>query len=455
MSKIMSSNIFRALMPIVDLLIILGSNYLCFYLYKDVLENFVSNYYSFLKVFPYMAIGYVILARAFDIEKPKDTSFFGLVYTTSLIIVILLFFTMSISFLVREFSYPRSILLTSSVIQILGISLWYWIANNIYQSSLGKERVLIIGEIKARELAYKLLENKTSWSNITRICYHKSEFIHEQIDQNDIIFIAEDVSEDRKQNIIRECIEKNKKVLYEPKSKEILLFNSSIKQIEDSPILQVQNLGISSGEESFKRIVDVMVAIVGAVVFLIPAIIIYCILKSRGKTAFYSQERITRGHKIFRIYKFRTMIEDAEKLSGPTLAQDVDPRITKFGHFLRSTRLDEIPQIFNILKGDMSIVGPRPERPFFVEKFEAELPEYNLRTRVKAGLTGLAQVQGRYNTTVTDKLKYDLLYINAFSIALDIKIMLQTLNILLRKDSTQGIKDPVDLNDKINELWLP
>ena len=455
MQKVISSNVFRALMPIMDILIILLSNYLCFYIYKDVLENFVVNYYAFLKVMPYMAIAYVILARAFDIEKPKDSSFFGIMYTTSLIIVILLFFTMSISFLVREFSYPRSILLTSAVIQILFISVWYWIANNLYQKSFGKDKVLIIGEFKAKELAYKLLESGGSWSNINKICYHKSEFIHKLIDENDVIFIAEDVSEDRKQNIIRECIAKNKKVLYEPKNKEILLFNSTIQQIEDSPILQVQNLGISSGEESLKRLIDVIVSIIGLVVFLVPAIVIYCILKSTGKTAFYSQERITRGNKIFNIYKFRTMIEDAEKLSGPTLAQDVDPRITRFGHFLRATRLDEIPQIFNILKGEMSIVGPRPERPFFVEQFEEEIPEYSLRSRVKAGLTGLAQVQGRYNTTVGNKLKYDLLYINSFSIALDIKIMLQTLNILLRKDSTQGIKEEANLEAEINKLWQP
>ena len=442
-------------MPIIDILILIGSNYLCFYIYKDVLDNFVVNYYAFLKVVPYMAIGYVILARAFDIEKPRDTSFFGIMYTTTLIIVILLFFTMSISFLVREFSYPRSILLTSSVIQILFISTWYWIANNLYQKSFGKDKVLIIGEEKAKELAYKLLEGGGYWSNINKICYHKSEQIHKLIEENDIIFIAEDVSEDRKQNIIRECISKNKKVLYEPKNKEILLFNSTIQQIEDSPILQVQNLGISSGEESLKRGIDVLVAIIGSVVFLIPAIVVYCILKSTGKTAFYSQERITRGNEIFKIYKFRTMIEDAEKLSGPMLAQETDPRITKLGHFLRATRLDEIPQLFNILKGEMSIVGPRPERPFFVDQFEKEIPEYRLRSRVKAGLTGLAQVQGRYNTTVGNKLKYDLLYINAFSIALDIKIMLQTLNILLRKDSTQGIKEQSNLDAEIAKLWQP
>lgn len=146
------------------------------------------------------------------------------------------------------------------------------------------------------------------------------------------------------------------------------------------------------------------------------------------------------------------MIENAEAISGPVLAQDVDNRITKIGHILRATRLDEIPQIFNILIGDMSIVGPRPERPFFVDQFSKEMPEYNLRHRVKAGLTGLAQVQGKYNTSVQDKLKYDLLYINGYSLALDIKLIMQTMNILLRKSSTEGLKTVTELEEEIENL---
>lgn len=146
------------------------------------------------------------------------------------------------------------------------------------------------------------------------------------------------------------------------------------------------------------------------------------------------------------------MIENAEALSGPMLAQESDNRITKIGYILRATRLDEIPQIINILRGDMSIVGPRPERPFFVEQFKKEIPEYDLRHRVKAGLTGLAQVQGKYNTTVREKLKYDLLYINGYSLALDIKLIMQTLNVLLRKESTEGVKEQVDYEKEIDKL---
>lgn len=241
--------------------------------------------------------------------------------------------------------------------------------------------------------------------------------------------------------------------MYEPKNPEILLFNARLIQVDDTPILDVKRFGIRPENESLKRIIDIFVATVGVVVFLVPSIFVFISLKLGGGSAFYTQERITRGGKTFKIYKFRTMIENAEAKSGPVLAQETDNRITRYGHFLRATRLDEIPQLYNILKGDMSIVGPRPERPFFVDQFCKEIPEYKLRHRVKAGLTGLAQIQGRYNTTVRDKLKYDLLYINSYSIALDIKLIMQTLNILLRRNSTQGLKDPSDLDLLINKLY--
>lgn len=453
MKHFFSSNLFRSFLPLLDIFIILGTNYLFFYIFRDSLDNFTSNYTSFIYVFPYIAFGYIVLARTFDLERPRDTSFLGISYTITIIIFILLFVTMAISFLIREFAYPRSILLLSSITQIILISLSYWFFNHLYLFANGQNKVIIIGDVKARELASKLLASRTLWSNITKVCYHKSEHLHEWIDKNDVVFITEDVSEDRKQTIIKYCSEKGKRILYEPKGKEILLFNARMMQVDDSPMLLVKQIGISSGLQTIKRCMDVIIGLIGAIVFLIPSIFVYIALKMTGKTAFYVQERVTRGNKVFKIYKFRTMIENAEALSGPVLAQETDKRITRFGAFLRATRLDEVPQIFNILKGDMSIVGPRPERPFFVEQFAEEYPDYQLRHKVKAGLTGLAQVQGRYNTSVRDKLKYDLLYINAYSLALDVKIILQTLNILLRKDSTQGVKSDENLEKEVMSLW--
>jgi len=153
---------------------------------------------------------------------------------------------------------------------------------------------------------------------------------------------------------------------------------------------------------------------------------------------FYKQERVTLDGKLFKILKFRSMIVNAEKDGKSIPATDNDPRITRVGKFIRATRLDELPQILNILKGDMSIVGPRPERLEHVEKYSKDIPEFNYRLKVKGGLTGYAQIYGKYNTSAYDKLRLDLMYIENYSILLDIKLILMTVRILFKKESTEG-----------------
>lgn len=173
-------------------------------------------------------------------------------------------------------------------------------------------------------------------------------------------------------------------------------------------------------------------------IMLIAAILIK--LTSKGPI-FYKQVRITKGQKEFEILKFRSMRIDAEELSGPVLAQAEDPRVTKVGKYLRSLRIDELPQLFNVLKGDMSLIGPRPERPFFVEQFKEQNPYYYLRHTVRAGITGYAQVYGKYSTDFNSKLKFDLLYIKDYSLMMDIQILFQTVKILFDKVSSKGLEE--------------
>jgi len=443
---------FRFLMPLIDLAIIFGSNILVYDLFKDALDNFTDNYNAFWAILPYMIISYIIISHVFELDKPKDFSLFGIGYTVLLVIFVLFLITMGLSFLFREFAYPRSILIASSAIQIVLITFWHYFANQIYFRTNKHKTVLVVGYEKSQALAYKLLEARGMWSNVKHVCSPSYGKVYDYMNECDITFLTEDVEENLKQDLVLYAIQHDRTILYQPKNLEILQFNSNFLQIDDSPVLDVRELGLSSSSETLKRIMDVIVGGLALIIFFVPAVIIYFILKISGGQAFYVQERITRDNKIFKIYKFRTMIVNAEAVSGPVLANDVDKRITKIGRVLRATRLDEIPQIFNILIGDMSIVGPRPERPFFVDQFNKDIPEYNLRHRVKAGLTGLAQVQGKYNTSVRDKLKYDLLYINGYSLALDIKLILQTLNILLRRNSTEGVKSVTELGEEVETL---
>lgn len=452
LEKIFGYRGYRIIIPLIDLAVIYGSYILAFYLFKDALDNFTLNYNAFKASAPFIIISYLILSHIFELDKPKDFTLFGVGYTVVLAVGSLLFTTMAISFFIREFAFPRSILLAGTIFQLVVITFWHLFASRMYFRVNKGKSVLVIGYEKSQALAYKLLESRGMWSQIKHVCSPAYPKVYELIDECDITFITEDVEESLKQEIILYCVENDHTVLYQPKNLEILQFNANFLQIDDSPVLDVREFGLSQGSETTKRIIDVLLGIIALVIFFIPFVFVYLALKIGGGTAFYVQERITRDNKVFKIYKFRTMVENAEAISGPVLAQDVDKRITRLGHILRATRLDEIPQIFNILIGDMSIVGPRPERPFFVKQFCEEMPEYSLRHRVKAGLTGLAQVQGKYNTSVRDKLKYDLLYINGYSLALDVKLIMQTLNILLRSNSTEGVKSVEELGDEIERL---
>ncbi|WKV08017.1 sugar transferase [Thermoanaerobacterium sp. CMT5567-10] len=166
----------------------------------------------------------------------------------------------------------------------------------------------------------------------------------------------------------------------------------------------------------------------------------------------YSQTRITENEREFKVYKFRTMVKDAEKMTGPVLATDNDPRITKIGKILRATRLDELPQLLNVLKGERSFVGPRPEIPYFVRQFKEQYPTYRYRYNIKAGITGLAQVLGKYTTDADDKLRLDLIYIMNYSVWLDLKILLLTLKIVLTKEASSGIKGDMTLEELLKSM---
>lgn len=202
--------------------------------------------------------------------------------------------------------------------------------------------------------------------------------------------------------------------------------------IGDIPLMQITTTAVPRYYRAAKRAIDAAGAILGLIVtspILLAGML--AILLSDGRPVIFSQERVGKGFKPFHIYKLRTMVKDAEKLSGPVLAEEDDPRVTSVGRFLRSYRIDELPQLVNILKGEMSFVGPRPERQFFVEQYLELIPGYRERFRATPGVTGLAQVSGGYATTPERKLKYDLIYLFHRNLAMDVQIVLETLRVVL------------------------
>ena len=236
------------------------------------------------------------------------------------------------------------------------------------------------------------------------------------------------------------CVEKNINGYFMPRLGHIIMSGAEYTARFSLPTLLVRRAGGHSEYRFFKRAFDLFASLIGIVVAspIMLATAIAIKMEDRGPV-FYRQVRLTRNGREFKILKFRSMTVNAEKDGIARLAGKNDSRITKVGRFIRACRIDELPQLFNILMGDMSIVGPRPERPEIAKQYEETLPEFSLRLQVKAGLTGLAQVYGRYNTEPYYKLQMDLLYINEMSMLKDLQLILATIQILFMKESTQGI----------------
>lgn len=442
-----STDFFSFLLYFIDIIIVNLSIYVSFII-KFGFNPPEFNFKPFLDMIPFISISYLIFMYVFGLNDILKNTAFEMIYSISLTVISLLITTSFISFFLRNFSYPRSVLLISTIIQLAFLSFWRIVAWKISRLKHGVKNCLIVGDLSIEDLSKKILCKYKDIYNIKFICSSNSYNLFYFLDNVDIIFICSDVNAVTKNKIIERTISLNKSIYIIPDMYDIALLNSKLTRVDDIPLLKVPRIGMTIEERFFKRVLDIVVSIIGIIVFFPIMIIISITIKVTDKgNVLYKQERLTIDNKIFNVLKFRTMVMNAEKLTGPVLAGEEDPRITKVGKFMRATRIDEIPQFFNILLGDMSVVGPRPERPYFVEKYNKEIEEYKYRTLVKAGLTGLAQVLGKYNTEARDKLRYDILYIKNYSMLLDLKIILQTIKIMFIKESSKGIKRDESLNN--------
>ena len=345
----------------------------------------------------------------------------------------------------RFLSVPPMFAIT--VAEYVVILVWTLIFQTVYRRIFPPKKLLMIAGNRAD---YHLLDKMNARDDKYEIVeihsFHEGlERLSEEFPRFDAVIIGDMPSHERNL-ILKYCFQESIRTYTVPKISDILLRSSVELNLFDSPLMLSRNIGLTVEQQWTKRLEDIVIALLMLVlfspVFLIAAIGIKC--TDRGPI-FYKQERLTKDRKTFMIYKFRTMVVDAEKMSGPVLATEKDPRIIPIGRLLRATRLDELPQVLNILKGDMSVVGPRPERPQLAEQIERNIPEFSYRLKVKAGLTGYAQVYGKYNTTSYDKLKLDLMYIRKYSVLLDLKLIMMTPKIMLLKESTEGVMEDPDV----------
>lgn len=301
--------------------------------------------------------------------------------------------------------------------------------------------LLIYGSDRALDLKFKMDQRMDKYT-ITEVIsvYRDRAEIVDAIGRHDAVLIN-DVVGGKRNDILKYCYINSVRTYVVPKVSDLILEGAEDINLFDTPLKLVKGRGLSLPQRFVKRTMDIVLCLIA----LIPAapLMVFIALAIKIEDhgpIFYKQKRVTRDGKVFDILKFRSMIVDAEK-GGYDLsmrANGRDPRITKAGAFIRALRVDELPQILNILRGDMSIVGPRPERVENVEAYAKEIPEWHMREKVKGGLTGYAQIFGRYNTSPLDKTKLDILYVENYSILLDIKLIFLTVRILFSKESTEG-----------------
>jgi exopolysaccharide biosynthesis polyprenyl glycosylphosphotransferase len=316
-----------------------------------------------------------------------------------------------------------------------------------------KNMVMVYGSENAVYLKFKMDTRKDKY-HVTKLISATEgyEAICAQLKEYDAVILS-DVEVQIRNDIMKFCYENRIRTYVAPEISDIMVRGATEICLFDTPLMLVRGRGLTVTQKVIKRFVDILLSLLAMIIASPVMLLVALAIKIEdGGPVFYRQDRVTLNGKVFSILKFRSMIVDAEKNGKSQPATGRDPRITKVGNLIRATRIDELPQIINILKGDMSIVGPRPERVEHVEQYTRDLPEFAYRLKVKGGLTGYAQIYGKYNTSAYDKLRLDLMYIENYSILLDIKLILLTLRIILKKESTEGFEMQAELERKKMEM---
>lgn len=336
-----------------------------------------------------------------------------------------------ISLIARDFTAPLPMLFLT-VADIAVLPVWIIATNKLYFSMFPPRKLVIIyGERAAAELVAKMSRRVDKYMICESVSAdHSLSEMQDAIDKYEGVILC-DMPGQIRNDILKYCFAQKIRVYVAPKISDIIIRGAEEIRLFDTPLLLCRNGGLSPEQRFMKRLFDLLFGIIAGLFFLPFGLVIALLIKAEdGGPVFYKQQRLTLDDRVFSVYKFRSMIPNAEQ-NGAQLATEDDSRITRVGRVLRKCRLDEIPQIINILKGDMSVVGPRPERPELAIQYEKEMPEFDFRLRVKAGLTGYAQVTGLYDTTPYDKLKMDMMYIEQYSLLLDLRIIMMTIKTML------------------------
>ena len=413
------------------------------------------NFRSFLVLSPLLAVVYLTCAWIYGLYEPERLeSFWAIARSVVAAVTLSTLLTLGIVLLAGPmfYSFPRLVIGVAWPMQVLVLVGWRLSALRFTPIRWPEQRVLIVG---AGELSCELAEElakraKWGYRVVGMVARDQDAVDAYPCDAeipllgivHDLTHLVSELDIDRvivaSPVALRELVEDitlnsshDVRVDVIPELYEIFI-GTVDAIVADIPLMEITHRAHRGAYPVAKRALDVVLSLV-MIVVLSPVMLVFAllILASMGAPVLLRQERLGRDMRPFTLVKFRSMVKDAEKLCGPVLACDDDPRITPLGGFMRKYRIDELPQLWNILRGEMSFVGPRPEREFFVERFLQEIPGYRERYRMKPGVTGLAQISGSYATTAQRKLKYDLIYLYHQNLLMDVQILFDTVRVVL------------------------
>jgi len=424
---------------LIDLLVIYFSYFIWIYL-----KSFFGRPYSAVNIIsikafvPYVIIAYLLLFFVYCLYEVGGVDFYEAflgIFFSGFIIFILGF---AVSFFLRAFAVPRTVIIYSFVIQIIFLALSHWVVNEVYiKVSLPLKALILSKDGKEAKTVSEYLKGLRAGKTDVQIMHIEgNDFVKKAEDtlKNFDLFVIDDsFTVEKKFEMLKFFAYRNKPVYLVPGVYELMLLNPGTHFVNDLTLFEINLVNISGVERIVKRAMDIIVSIVALIVFSpVMLSVSLGIIFDSGRPVFFLQERAGVNGKVFKTIKFRTMIKDAEKYTGAVLSSENDSRITKVGKFLRKTGIDEVPQFINVLKGDLSVVGPRPERPELMEKIKEDTPTFDMRLKVKPGITGFAQLHGKYDTPSDDKLKMDLLYTKQKNtILMDIYVMFNTVKLFL------------------------
>ena len=334
-----------------------------------------------------------------------------------------------------------SVFVVLLIIEIALIIIWVLAVGAVNNSIYPPHNMLLVhGDYQQKDIILTMNRQSNRYNIVESVNIDKGfDYIKLLINKYEAIVIS-DVPAGLRNDVLKYCYDHDKRIYMLPKITDIIVRSADEIHIFDTPVLLARNYGLNFNQKLVKRISDIIISGILIIITGIPMLIIALLIKLDDHgPVFFRQERLTRDAKAFNIIKFRSMSVDAEA-NGAQLAKKDDKRVTKLGKVLRRSHLDELPQLFNVFKGEMSMVGPRPERPEIMMDYMENIEEFAYRLKVKGGITGYAQVYGKYNTTPYNKLRLDLIYIQNYTIFLDIKIMVLTLKIIFRKETSEGVE---------------